>query len=72
MHPNCLWNNLAQLFKGESELDSAVGKSSNTTFKFGEGKSVPSLKKVILPTVVGNSKQILKQMLLMLIFPLQL
>ena len=27
----------------KSELDSIIEKSSNTTFKFGDGKSVPSL-----------------------------
>ena len=58
MHPNCLWNELASCFKdslNQPELDSIVEKSSNTTFKFGDGKSVSSLKKVILPTVIGNT-----------------
>ena len=41
---------------GKSELDSTVEKSSNTTFTSGDRKSVSSLKKVILPTVIQSKK----------------
>ena len=59
MHSNCLWNERSSCFKDrlrKSELDSTVEKSSNTTSKFGDGKSVPARKKVILPTDMGNKK----------------